>query len=69
MDRETCHSCKGAGKFECPNCDAGYYECPECGHEVLCEDCDDDCLVECDDCDGTGEVPVIAYEDEVAEGE
>lgn len=51
-----CPQCAGEGNVDCYNCDNGQTECPHCGADMNCDVCNGAACLECDKCDGTGEI-------------
>lgn len=50
-----CGNCDGGGEVDCGECIGGRVACAACGQGRDCEECVGAGVVECDNCDGTGQ--------------
>lgn len=62
---QTCHTCRGKGKVDCPTCTGkgrrkGYYTCPSCGGSGVrdCSSCGGSGEGTCSSCGGSGQKKV-----------
>ena len=60
---QECDKCEGEGTITCPVCYPNHspnsYEDRDegCCHECNCNDCNQEGVIDCDKCEGTGETP------------